>query len=312
MKVFRGLPHPLQRLPSAVAIGNFDGVHTGHQELIRSVVHAAHLRGLVPSVVTFEPHPREKLGEAPLPRISTLCDKVHDLLELGIERIYVLPFHQALARLTAAEFIQKILREGLDVHWVTVGEDFHFGSDRRGNIDSLQAFGQQMGFETFVAPLVYHYDQKVSSSRIRQALEAGDLYEVGLMLGHHYTMSGRVIHGAALGRTLGFPTLNLAPIPPGSHATPAARGVYAVKVEGLGHAVRNGVASLGLKPTVATDQRWLLEVNVFDWAGNAYGHKVRVTFIEKIRDEQKFPSLDALRAQIQNDAQIARRILGCL
>ena len=311
MHVFRGLPHPLLKRPSAIAIGNFDGVHTGHQALLESVVQAAGDRGLVPAVVTFEPHPREVLGGEPLPRISTLLDKVDAILATGIERIYMLPFSRRTAALSAEAFVEDILVDGLDTRWITVGEDFRFGSDRSGDVKALEAFGREHHFEVFASPLLFHGDAKVSSTRIREALARGDLYEASLMLGRRYSMAGRVIHGAALGRTIGFPTLNIAPIPPGSTAKPAITGVFAVRIEGLGPAVRAGVASLGIKPTVTSEHRWLLETNVFDWKGNAYGKKIRVIFVEKLRDEKKFSGIDELRAAIESDALRARRILGC-
>lgn len=151
----------------------------------------------------------------------------------------------------------------------------------------------------------------MSSTRIREALAEGRLYDASLMLGRPYSMTGRVIHGAALGRQLGFPTLNLAPIPPGSHSHPAVKGVFAVRIHGLGAAVQNGVASIGVKPTVASNGRWLLETNVFDWIGDAYGRVISVEFVERLRGEKKFSGLDELKAAIQSDAEQARRILGC-
>lgn len=309
MHVFRGLPHALQRRPSALAIGNFDGVHTGHQALLAGVAEASAQRGLVPSVVTFEPHPRERFGIAPA-RISTLRDKADAMLRCGIDRIYMLPFHEALATMPAERFVREVLVEGLQAHWITVGKDFRFGSDRRGDVELLERMGRELHFECAVSPTLYHTDARVSSTRIRQALAAGDFFEAAQMLGRRYALTGRVIHGAALGRTLGYPTLNIAPLPPGSKADPAVRGVFAVQVEGLGHAVYPGVASLGLRPTVASDRRWLLETHVFDWKGDAYGRILRINFIEKIRDEMKFSGIDELRAAIENDAQTARRMLG--
>lgn len=310
MRVFRGLPDRLLRRPSAAAIGNFDGVHTGHKTLLRGVVEAARMRGLVPSVVTFEPHPREVVAASPLARISTLYDKTHEILSTGIERIYYLPFHKRFSQLSGEAFVKDVLFEGLDCRWITVGDDFRFGADRSGDVALLEEMGSQLGFELHVSPTLFHTDSRVSSSRIRKCLAQGDLFEASQMLGRRYSMTGRVIHGAALGRTIGFPTLNLSPIPAGSRAEPAMKGVYAVLVEGLDGAVHRGVASLGCKPTVASDKRWLLETHVFDWKGNAYGKVVRVSFVEKIRDEQKFPGIDALVAQIHKDAEEARRILG--
>lgn len=312
MHVFRGLPHPLLRRPSAIAIGNFDGVHLGHQALLEYVKESALQRGLVPSVVTFEPHPKDFFGRGgEVARISTLYDKVHHLLKAGIERIYILPFNAQLARMKAEDFVTEILIEGLGACWVSVGEDFRFGGDRAGNIDMLRTLSKTLPFELFVAPTFFHKDARVSSTRIRQALAEGRLYDASLMLGRPYTMTGRVIHGAKLGRRLGFPTLNLAPIPPGSHSHPAIKGVYAVRIHGLGDAIQNGVASIGVKPTVATDGRWLLETNVFDWQGDAYGRVISVEFVERLRGEKKFSGLDELKAAIQSDADQARRILGC-
>lgn len=312
MHVFRGLPHPLLARPSAVAIGNFDGVHTGHQAILEHVREAAEARGLVPSVVTFEPHPRDFFGRGgELTRISTLYDKVLRILEAGIERIYILPFHRSLASLDAEAFVRGILSEGLQTSWLTVGEDFRFGGDRRGDAALLEKLAKAYRYELSIAPTFLHHGERVSSTRVRAALAEGDLYEASLMLGHRFSMTGRVIHGAALGRQLGYPTLNLAPIPPGSRARPAVSGVYAVRIHGLGAAVQNGVASIGVKPTVAADGRWLLETHVFDWTGNVYGRLIRVEFIERLRGEKKFSGLEELRAAIRNDAERARRILGC-
>ena len=311
MHVFRGLPSPLQRIPSAVAIGNFDGVHTGHQALLAGLVDAARERGLVPSVLTFEPHPREFFPHLdPVPRISTLCDKVKRLLDCGIERIYMMPFNEHIAREGAEAFVTNVLVNGLDARWVTVGEDFRFGSGRAAGAHDLERLGKEHHFETWISPLLFHGTAKVSSTRLRAALSEGDFYEAEMMLGHPYTMSGRVIHGQALGRTLGYPTLNIAPIPPGSRARPALAGVFAVKVSGLGPAEQCGVASLGLRPTVSSARRWLLETHVFDWKGDAYGRPVTVRFIERIRGEKKFSGLEELQAAIAADARRVRQILG--
>ena len=314
MHVFRGLPDPLLRRPSAVAIGNFDGVHLGHQSLLHSVCEAAAWRGLVPSVVTFEPHPKDFFGRGEsVARLSTLYDKVMRILDTGIERVYILPFHKRFAALTGEAFVRDVLSEGLDTRWLTVGEDFHFGSDRSGNVDLLNRLSSEYRYELSVAPAFFHKDERVSSTRIRRALAQGDLYEAALMLGHRYSMTGRVIHGAALGRTLGFPTLNIAPIPAGSKSHPAVAGVFAVRIWGLAEeAPFAGVASLGVKPTVSSEGRWLLETNVFDWSGDAYGRILRIEFIERLRGEKKFAGLEELRAAIDNDAKCARRILGMI
>ncbi len=312
MRVFRGLPNPLLRRPSAVAIGNFDGVHLGHQSLLETVCKAAHERGLVPSVVTFEPHPKDYFGHgSSIARISTLYDKVLRILETGIERVYILPFNHSLASLSAQDFVTRVLIQGLEAYWVTVGENFRFGSDRSGSVETLEQMSKTHPFELYVQPLVFHADSRISSTRVREALKAGDLFEAHQMLGRPYSMTGRVIHGAELGRTLGFPTLNMAPIPPGSHAHPAVDGIFAVRVRGLSSAPLNAVASIGVKPTVAADGRYLLETHVFDWKGDAYGRLIEVEFVERLRGEKKFSGLEELRAAIESDANRARRILGC-
>ena len=291
MHVFRGLPSPLQRRPSAVAIGNFDGVHLGHQALLEYVKEAAQARGLVPSVVTFEPHPKDFFGRGgEVARISTLYDKVNAILGTGIERIYILPFNSRLACMPAETFVRDVLLKGLDACWMSVGKDFRFGGDRAGSVELLEELFRTLPYELYVSPTFYHKEARVSSSRIREALAVGDLYEAALMLGRPYSMTGRVIHGAALGRTLGFPTLNMAPIPPGSHSRPAVTGVFAVRIHGLGQALQH----------------------VFDWSGSAYGRIVKVEFVERLRGEKKFSGLDELKAAIESDADHARRILGCV
>lgn len=312
MHVFRGIPDNRLRVPSAIAIGNFDGVHTGHQALLASLVEAARDRGLVPSVITFEPHPREYFPHLdPVPRISTLRDKVKRLLDCGVERVYMLPFNARIAGADAEAFVRDVLAEGLDCRWVTVGEDFRFGSGRAASAEDLARIGAAHGIETWISPLLFHGERKVSSTRVREALAAGDFYEVSLMLGHPYTMAGRVIHGQALGRTLGYPTLNIAPIPPGSRSRPALSGVFAVRVEGLlPGAALPGVASLGIRPTVSSARRWLLETHLLDWKGDAYGRAICVRFVERIREEKKFSGIEELAAAIRNDAVRARQILG--
>ena len=312
MHVFRGLPSPLQRRPSAVAIGNFDGVHLGHQALLEYVKEAAQARGLVPSVVTFEPHPKDFFGRGgEVARISTLYDKVNAILETGIERIYILPFNSRLACMPAETFVRDVLLKGLDACWMSVGKDFRFGGDRAGSVELLEELSRTLPYELYVSPTFYHKEARVSSSRIREALAVGDLYEAALMLGRPYSMTGRVIHGAALGRTLGFPTLNVAMLPPGSKAVCALHGVFAVRVKGLdGKTVFGGAASLGYKPTVASERRWLLETFVFNYSGNAYGRIVEIEFVQKLRDEKKFSGLEELKDAINRDAETARRLLG--
>lgn len=311
MQIIRGLPSPNHKCDCAAVIGNFDGVHLGHQALLAAMTREAHARGLTSAVVTFEPHPRELFGKEPHARICTLRDKMIAFARCGVNRVYIMPFTRRFASLSPEQFARDILSEGLGCRWVTVGNNFHFGSRGAGDFEMLRAFGKTYGFEAVATPLLLHADERVSSSRVRKAMAAGDLVETERLLGRPYCVTGRVIHGAALGRTLGFPTLNIAMLPPGSKAVCALHGVFAVRVKGLdGDRIFGGVASLGFKPTVASDRRWLLETFVFNYSGNAYGKLVEVEFVEKLRDEKKFSGLVELKAAIDHDAATARMILA--
>ena len=233
MQIIRGLPSPSHKRDCAAVIGNFDGVHLGHQALLRAVSSEAKLRGLASAVVTFEPHPVELFGTHPHARICTLRDKMRLFEACGIDLVFILPFTKRFAALSPEAFARDILAEGLSCRWVTVGSNFQFGSGNAGDIGLLTELGLTYGFEAVATPLVYRDDMRVSSSRIRAAMAVGDLKTAEALLGRPYTVTGRVIHGAALGRTLGFPTLNQAMLPPGSKAVCALHGVFAVRVRGL-------------------------------------------------------------------------------
>ena len=310
--IFRGLPAKSHKVDCALAIGNFDGVHLGHQKLLKTVVETAHARELASGVLTFEPHPKEFFGSEGVIRISTLRDKINAILNCGIDRIYILPFNARLCELSPEEFAQEILVEGLRCRWLTVGSNFRFGARRAGDFACLEKLGIHLGFEAHATPLVLRDNERVSSTRIRQAMQAGDLDEVAAMLGRPYAVTGRVIHGAALGRQLGFPTLNMAFTPAGSKSQCGLHGSFAVRIRGLSSdgSICGGVASMGFKPTVTELKRWLLETHVFDWTGDAYGKLVQVEFVQKLRDEQKFSSIEELKDAIERDAQNARDILG--
>ena len=313
VQVVRGLPKPSEKVPCVLAVGNFDGVHLGHQTLLRTVADKAHKEHLLAAVLTFEPHPSEFFAGRSVARISTLRDRYRDILACGIERIYVIPFNRALSELTPEAFARKILMQGLNARLVYVGENFRFGAGAVGTVKTLCDLGKTLGFCVHAADLLSSGHQVVSSSRLRQALSEGDMEQAATLLGHPYRITGRVIHGAMLGRALGFPTLNIDILPPGSTSKPALRGVYAVRVRGIDaeNHVFSGVASLGVKPTVTRAARYLLEVNVFDWSGDAYGKIVEITFVKKLRDEKKFSSLDELKQAISHDASQARRLLCC-
>ncbi|MFC5479846.1 bifunctional riboflavin kinase/FAD synthetase [Massilia suwonensis] len=307
MKVFRGLPNDAARAPCALTIGNFDGVHRGHQALLARVRAASETLGLEAAVMTFEPHPREyfaqrsgDLSRAPA-RIANLRDKLEDLAQAGIDRVIVEHFNEQFASISPEDFIERVLVDGLHVKWLMVGDDFCFGAKRAGTVDMLMEAGKRYGFHVETLPTVREGDQRISSSAVRAALADGDLQATGALLGHPYAMSGHVIHGAKLGRTLGFPTLNLRV----AHR-PAVQGIFVVQVHGLAEQPLPAVASLGVRPTVEDAGRMLLEVHVFDYDRPCYGKLVRVEFLQKLRDEEKYVDLDTLTAAIHRDAEQAR------
>jgi riboflavin kinase/FMN adenylyltransferase len=307
MKVFRGLPNAAARAPCALTIGNFDGVHLGHQALLARVRDAASGLGLEAAVMTFEPHPREffaqksgDLSRAPA-RIANLRDKLQSLSDNGIDRVIVEHFSSSFAALTPQQFTEQVLVEGLHVKWLMVGDDFCYGARRAGNVDMLQEAGERYGFHVETLPTVMNGTTRISSSAVRAALADGDFVRAEALLGHPYAMSGHVIHGQKLGRTLGFPTLNLR-VP----HRPALMGIFIVQVHGLADQPLPAVASLGVRPTVDDSGRVLLEVHIFDFAQNCYGKQVRVEFLQKIRDEEKYVDLPTLTAAIHRDADIAR------
>jgi len=308
MKVFRGLPNAASRAPCALTIGNFDGVHRGHQALLTRVREAASKLDLEAAVMTFEPHPREFFAQlagdpskAPT-RIANLRDKLQSLDNAGIDRVIVEHFNAHFAAMPAQDFVEKVLVQGLHVKWLMVGEDFCFGARRSGNVETLLEAGRQYGFQVETLPAVMSGGTRISSSAVRAALAAGDFPRVEQLLGRSYAISGHVVHGKKLGRTLGFPTLNL----PIRHRHPALSGIFIVRVHGLGQTPLAGVASLGLRPTVDDSGRILLETHVFDYACDAYGALVRVEFLHKLRDEEKYVDLPTLTAAIARDADQAR------
>ncbi|MFJ9451296.1 MULTISPECIES: bifunctional riboflavin kinase/FAD synthetase [unclassified Herbaspirillum] len=308
MKVFRGLPNAESRAPCALTIGNFDGVHRGHQALLAQVREAATRLNLDAAVMTFEPHPREFFAQlagtpekAPQ-RIANLRDKLQSLSNAGVDRVIVEHFNANFAALSPQDFIEKILIQGLHVRWLLVGEDFCFGSRRAGNIQTLIDAGKQYGFEVHTMPNVNNDGVRISSSAIRAALAKADFPHARQLLGHSYAISGHVVHGKKLGRTIGFPTLNMRV----SHKHPALSGIFIVQVHGLGDQPLPAVASLGVRPTVDDSGRVLLETHIFDYSGDCYGKLLRVEFLKKIRDEEKYVDLPTLTAAIERDAQQAR------
>lgn len=312
MHVFRGLPNALSRAPCALAIGNFDGVHRGHAALLSSVIKQARLEGLDAAVMTFEPHPREyfaaQLGDAtraPV-RLANLRDKLEALRQIGIDRVIVERFNARFASLTALDFIEQVLVEGCHARWICVGDDFRFGAQRQGDFALLSEAAKVYGFGVEAMSAVRHAGVRVSSSEVRHALRLGDFAFAQALLGRPYMISGRVIHGRQLGRNLGFPTLNLKM----AHQRPAVSGIFAVRVHGLDERVMPGVASLGVRPTIEDQGRVLLETHLLDWHGDAYGKLIRVEFLSKLREEEKFASLETLTKAIARDVQEARDYFG--
>jgi riboflavin kinase/FMN adenylyltransferase len=286
-----------------LTIGNFDGVHRGHRAMLQRLVERTRELRLPCSVLTFEPHPREFFAPMAAPaRLSRLREKLELIAEAGIQRTHVLRFGAQLAALAADRFVEEVLVRGLGVRWLLVGRDFRFGAKRAGDFAALQAAAASQGFEVEAMNDVMEAGQRVSSSGVRAALAAGDLARAALLLGREYSMSGRVAHGEKLGRTLGFPTANII-----LRRRPPLAGIFAVEAElEETHAVLRGVASVGRRPTVKENAPPLLEVHLFDWHGDLYGRHLRVRFLHKLRDEQKFDGLDALRSAIAEDARQAR------
>ena len=288
---------------AGLTIGNFDGVHCGHRAMLDRLVARARELKLPCSVLTFEPHPREFFQPSAAPaRLSRLREKLELIAEAGIDRTHVLRFGAQLAALAADRFVEDVLVRGLGMRWLLVGRDFRFGARRAGDFALLESCAARLGFGLEAMPDVTNAGERVSSSAVRTALAAGDLAGAARLLGREYTMSGRVAHGEKLGRTLGFPTANIV-----LRRRPPLAGIFVVEAElEETHAVLRGVASVGRRPTVRDNAPPLLEVHLFDWNGALYGRHLRVKFLHKLRDEQKYGGLDALRAAIARDADDAR------
>ena len=312
MQVYRGIPYLPGEVRAAVAIGNFDGVHLGHQALLRSLCSHAASHGEIPCALTFEPHSKEFFAPEKAPcRISTLRDKADAIASCGIEKLFFAHFSGRMASLSAEQFVKEILVDRLHASFVTVGSNFTFGQDGKAGADDLVRIGAKYGIEVSAKDLIVKDNENISSTRLRAALAAGDLKEAERLLGRPYCMSGRVVHGEHLGHTLGFPTLNLRPVPPGCHAQPALTGVFAVMVSGIVPGKElPGVTSLGNRPSIGGNLQFTCETNLLDWTGDAYGKLIRVRFVEKLRDNKRFSGLDELIAAIHNDAIRARRIFG--
>ncbi|WP_455235165.1 bifunctional riboflavin kinase/FAD synthetase [Thiogranum longum] len=307
MRLIRGL-HNLRpsHQGSAVTIGNFDGLHRGHQAVIRQLHERAARQGLMTTVMTFEPTPQEYFAPQKAPaRLQRLRDKLALLQALGVDQVISLRFDRRLAELDADTFVQQILVDGLDVRYLVVGDDFRFGKGRTGDFSFLQKAGKGHGFEVASTHTFLDGEERVSSSRVRQALAAGDLDMAARLLGRPYRICGRVVPGQQRGRGIGFPTANIRL----HRAVSPLKGVFAVKTYGLGADPLQGVANLGTRPTV-DGEHWVLEVHLFDFASNIYGKYLDIEFCKKLRDEKKFESFEALKQQIEIDAEQARQFFS--
>lgn len=296
-------PHD-PNLASVVTIGNFDGLHLGHQQLIFAVQAQAKVLKAASAVVLFEPQPLEFFApdKAPL-RLMGLGEKLYRLRALGVHRVGIIHFHHSVAQQSAQAFVQQRLVAQLNTKAIWVGDDFRFGAQRLGDITLLKQMGKTLGFDVAQTPSFMLYERRLSSTWLREVLRVGDMNTATQLLGAPYTIRGRVAHGQKLGRTLGFPTLNMA-----FKQQPAASGVFVVRIHGLSEQPLTGVANVGKRPTVNGLQH-RLEVHVFDWSGNAYGRHVSVELVHQLRQEQHFSSLEALKQQITWDVEQAKRWL---
>ena len=309
MRVFRGTHHPGIAPACALTIGNFDGVHRGHQAMLALLRSEAQHRGLPSCVMTFEPHPRDYFAalagkpELAPARIATLRDKLSELERCGVDQAVVLRFDKAFAAQSPQAFITDVLMRGLGTRYVLVGDDFRFGAKRAGDYAMLDAAGQDAGFDVARMNSYEVRGLRVSSSAVREALAAGDMAAAATLLGRPYSISGHVMHGRKLGRELGFRTLNLR----FNHPRPAAAGIFVVRVHGLLAAPLAGVASLGVRPTVENAGRVLLETYCLDWPAAlgldaGYGRCIRVELLHKLHNERHYDSMAALREGIARDA----------
>ncbi|MBK1722690.1 bifunctional riboflavin kinase/FAD synthetase [Thiocystis violacea] len=312
MRLIRGLHNLRPADQGCVAtIGNFDGVHLGHRAVFQRLLARGRELGLPATVITFEPQPMEYFAPDAAPaRLTRLREKLNAIRASGIEQVMVLEFGPKLAAMEAHTFVQRLLIEGLGVRFLLVGDDFRFGRGRTGDFTLLQSMGREaswsgFGFQVEDLHTITQGEERISSTRIREALARGDLEQTKHLLGRPYAMEGRVVHGDKRGRSIGFPTANI-----NLHRRVSpVRGVYAVRVGGLGPDARPGVANIGTRPTLGGLSA-RLEAHLFDFDEQIYGQHLEVELALRLRDEKKFESFDALKAQIQRDAAAAREFLG--
>lgn len=302
MLILRGL-NSYDSRPVALTIGNFDGVHLGHQALLNELLAAAQARGLQTAVIIFEPHPREFFTPQQAPaRLTSLREKLEFFAALGIDRVQICRFNAHFAQMGAADFI-NVLHEKLFAKFVLIGDDFRFGSGRTGDFALMEKIGAQLGFAVHAVRSVKHDGVRISSTEIRAALLAGQMREAQRYLGRHYSISGRVVHGDGLGRKIGYPTANIQL----KHNRPPLSGIFVVQVHAEGLGVLQGVASLGVRPTVKHDANPVFEVHLFEFEQQIYGKHLRVEFLQKLRDEEKYPDVETLTRHIALDVEHAKK-----
>ncbi len=307
MQLIRGIHNlrPIHR-GCVATIGNFDGVHLGHQAVFHNLIEKGRSLNLPSAVISFEPQPQEYFAPDAAPaRLTRLREKLQAIAQAGVDRVLLLEFNRRLAAMKARDFVERILIHGLGIRFLYVGDDFRFGKGRHGDFQMLSELGANHGFQVEDMHTFRVSEDRVSSTRVREALTRGDLQTAARLLGRSYGICGRIAHGDKRGRTIGFPTANLDL----HRRVSPLRGVYAVQVHGLNAGALPGVANIGNRPTVQGDPRFLLEVHLFDFSREIYGEHVEVSFVHKLRDEKKFDSFEELRRQIQQDAWQARNLL---
>ena len=302
MRLTRGIPAAAAG-PSALTIGNFDGVHLGHQAMLAELRRAAGRLGVPACVLTFEPHPREFFAPDKAPtRLTSLREKLELLADCGIERVHLCRFDYRFAQISAEEFIERVIARGLGARWLLAGDDFRFGARRAGDLVMLKQHAPRLGLEVSAMASVMQDRERVSSTAVRKALAAGELARAERLLGRAYSISGRVVRGDGLGRKLGFPTANVQM----KHNRPPLGGIFAVRLHGAAAGPLRGVASLGVRPTVRQQGTPVLEVHALDFEGDLYRRHVRVEFLNKFRDEEKYADLATLTRKIALDVENAK------
>ncbi|WP_307682239.1 bifunctional riboflavin kinase/FAD synthetase [Spongiibacter marinus] len=308
MELIRGFHNFRPRHRGCVAtIGAFDGVHRGHQAVLRQLIDKSREYGLPSTVVLFEPLPREFLApDAAPPRLMSFREKFEAIRDLGIDRVVRIRFNDALRNMSADEFITSLFVKNLGAKYIVVGDDLRFGRDRSGDFDLLRKYGARDGFDVMDTATLLHEGERVSSTRIREVLGQGDFALAEHLLGRPYSIAGRVIVGQQLGRTIGAPTANIQL----RRLRSPLSGVFAVQVAGVSDSLLPAVANVGVRPTVGDLSKAILEVHLLDFEGDLYRRNIRVLFREKLRNEIKFDGIDALSEQISRDIAQARRFFS--